>query len=400
MAKGKVFCILMLFFCSLQLQSEVFEFLYTVNDQYRLVTEVSENIYIDGKFNNRADILNKISVEILAVKESAGLLYGVFQVSEKAWGESGPYRMKDEVYTSRFWRDQRGRYEIASHYMMPVVRNVPTFPDREINTQDSWAASADEVHDLKSFGIAQPLHVPLQVTYTYRGNEMREGVELAIIEIHYSASKNLRDAGRQGVVAPVKIKGSSDQLYYWDIDKGRPYAYQDTFGYIYVFSNGRVVEFEGTSEGRVVQAERLDRQKVLEDIQQEIEQKRIPDASVVADDSGITITLDNISFPPESAYLAPAERSKLDKIAEILMQYPERDLLIVGHTALAGTAEGRQTLSEKRAQAVGSYLLSNAVRDKSQIVYKGMGASQPISENNTEAGRRKNRRVEIKMLEN
>ena len=103
--------------------------------------------------------------------------------------------------------------------------------------------------------------------------------------------------------------------------------------------------------------------------------------------------------------VAPVYEKLLDKypmyqIAEILMKYKERDLLIVGHTALAGTAEGRKVLSERRAGAVGGYLLSKGARRENQMTYKGMGATAPIADNNTEEGMRKNRRVEIKILEN
>jgi outer membrane protein OmpA-like peptidoglycan-associated protein len=120
----------------------------------------------------------------------------------------------------------------------------------------------------------------------------------------------------------------------------------------------------------------------------------------VPDEDGVTITLENINFGPDSAYLLPGEKEKLDKIAEILGMYSDRDLLIIGHTALAGTEEGRKELSEERARVVGEYLLSLGVREESQMAYQGLGATRPIAGNSTEEGRRRNRRVEIKILEN
>ncbi len=382
------------------LGSETFRFKYSNGEKYHIITEVVENVYINGRFNNKAEILNKISVEVKDVRESSGLLQGIFQVSERAWGSTGPYRLSDEVFRSLFWRDERGRYEIEPKYLMPIVRNIPLFPSHALKARESWTAEAEEVHDLRKYGMERPLSIPLTVFYTFLGTEEREGRDMAVFDIQYSASRNLRGISSPGLPVPVKIRGTSRQTYYWDIEEGKPYMYQDRFDYIYLLSNGSYVEFEGTSKGQVIQVERLDREAVAEEIQRAIEEEGIEDTDVKADEEGITITLENINFPPDSAYLWPKERTKLDKIAEILKRYPDRDLLIIGHTALAGTAAGRKKLSEERAQAVGNYFLSQGVRKQSQIVYKGMGATQPIAENRTEAGMRKNRRVEIKLLEN
>jgi len=98
--------------------------------------------------------------------------------------------------------------------------------------------------------------------------------------------------------------------------------------------------------------------------------------------------------------MLPGEREKLEKIAEILKRYPNRDILVSGHTALAGTSEGRMNLSIERAKAVTDFLLSRKVRTADRIVVRGFGAEKPIADNKTEEGMRKNRRVEITILEN
>ena len=397
---GRVLVMCFLLVSPQLLNAEVFRFKYTQGERYHIITEVVENVYINGKFNNKAEILNKISVEVKDVRQSSGLLHGVFQVSERAWGSTGPYRLGDEVFRSEFWRDERGRYEIEPQYLMPIVRDIPLFPVEDVKPRESWTAEAEEVHDLRQYGMEQPLSIPLDVFYTYLGTERREGRDMAVFEIHYSASRNLRTIPSPGISIPLKISGNSQQTYYWDIEEGKPYMYQDRFDYIYLLSDGRYIEFEGISKGQVIQVERLDREAVVEEIQRTIEEQGLEDTDVKTDEEGITITLENINFPPDSAYLWPKERAKLDKIGEILKKYPDRDLLIVGHTALAGTAAGRKKLSEERARAVGEYLLSRGVRKQNQIVYKGMGATQPIADNSTEAGMRKNRRVEIKLLEN
>jgi outer membrane protein OmpA-like peptidoglycan-associated protein len=95
-----------------------------------------------------------------------------------------------------------------------------------------------------------------------------------------------------------------------------------------------------------------------------------------------------------------SEREKLRRIATILKKYPERDILITGHTALAGTQAGRQQLSEERAAAVGNFLIEEGVRNRERLLFRGMGARDPVADNSTEEGMRKNRRVEITIMEN
>ncbi|HUX12396.1 MAG TPA: OmpA family protein, partial [Spirochaetia bacterium] len=121
---------------------------------------------------------------------------------------------------------------------------------------------------------------------------------------------------------------------------------------------------------------------------------------VKADERGVTISIENIQFLADSSVLTDSEKLKIQHIADILKKYPDRDLLITGYTALAGTEQGRQKLSEERAAAVGQYLLDSGARTREQMSYRGMGARNPVADNSTEAGMRKNRRVEITLMEN
>jgi outer membrane protein OmpA-like peptidoglycan-associated protein len=138
---------------------------------------------------------------------------------------------------------------------------------------------------------------------------------------------------------------------------------------------------------------------MADEIRKALEKEKVTDTTVGVGDKGVTITLENIQFPPDSDVLMPAERQKLTKIADIIRPI-ERDVLVVGHTARVGTEESCQILSEGRAKAVGEYLLSLGAKKATQMVFKGMGSREPIADNATEAGKRRNRRVEITILEN
>ncbi|HTZ50368.1 MAG TPA: OmpA family protein, partial [Spirochaetia bacterium] len=171
---------------------------------------------------------------------------------------------------------------------------------------------------------------------------------------------------------------------------------------VFTLNTGDEVEFVGTSEGRLIVAAPLDRQGVAGDIQKELDQQKLPGVSVAPTPQGVTITLENVNFPPNSDELLPTEQDKLRRIAEILKKYPDRDIAVTGFTARAPgyTEDDYQQLSEKRARAAARFLVDQGARQAPQVTTRGMGAQNPIGDNATEDGRRRNRRVEITILEN
>ena len=84
----------------------------------------------------------------------------------------------------------------------------------------------------------------------------------------------------------------------------------------------------------------------------------------------------------------------LDQVTQTLTQHPELIAQVVGHTDSTGQPAYNQTLSQNRAQSVASYLAGHGVAGQ-RLSAQGMGQTQPIADNTTEAGRAQNRRVEI-----
>ena len=124
------------------------------------------------------------------------------------------------------------------------------------------------------------------------------------------------------------------------------------------------------------------------------------DISIKPITQGISVVLENIHFVPDKAEMLPGEEKKLEGIVRILNRLKDRDILVIGHTAnINGSGDGKE-LSEQRAQAVAQFFIDSGTRKKTQIVSRGMGDTQPIADNTTEEGRKKNRRVEIIVLEN
>jgi len=126
----------------------------------------------------------------------------------------------------------------------------------------------------------------------------------------------------------------------------------------------------------------------------------LKDVSVASDERGVTIILDNIHFEPDSARLEPSEMASSRRSRRWLAGIKGRDILVSGHTALAGTAEARHQLSVDRARAVAEVLIRLGARPPEGITVIGYGAEKPVADNSTEAGMARNRRVEITILEN
>ena len=384
------------------LGAERFNFGHRLGERYRLVTQVDENVYLNGVFRQRVDILNKIAVHVADVREDgAGLLESSFLTSERAHDSLGTYGPLEQLHESVFWRAPEGGLEIADQYLMPIVRGVPTFPQEELQPGDTWVGVGEEVHDFsRNFGVAEPFRFPIRVNYTYLGRERRGGRDVGVLAIDYTVFHRPRLQVGDSFNTPERLTGLSEQLYYWDFEAGRAVAYSEQFEFFVHLASGQVYRFEGTASGELVEATPLDRERAVEEIRQGLDAEGVTDVTVEAVEEGVTLTLENVQFPPDSPLLVPAEQEKLRRIAEILAGFPERDILVTGHTARVGTEESSQILSEQRAKAVGDFLLSIAARSADQMVFRGLGSRRPVGDNSNEAGRRRNRRVEITILEN
>lgn len=111
----------------------------------------------------------------------------------------------------------------------------------------------------------------------------------------------------------------------------------------------------------------------------------------------IKASFDKIEFEFDSSKLTAESKTTLDQIASILLNNKYWSTLTVkGHTDNVGPDAYNQTLSEKRADAVKAYLAGKGL-DASAITTAGYGESQPITSNNTAAGRKSNRRVEFEI---
>lgn len=100
----------------------------------------------------------------------------------------------------------------------------------------------------------------------------------------------------------------------------------------------------------------------------------------------------DVLFDVDSASLKPGANTEINRVANVLVQYPQTTIQIAGHTDSSGAETYNQSLSERRAMSVKNALLGQGVAaSRMQVI--GFGESQPIADNSTQAGRQLNRRV-------
>jgi outer membrane protein OmpA-like peptidoglycan-associated protein len=126
----------------------------------------------------------------------------------------------------------------------------------------------------------------------------------------------------------------------------------------------------------------------------------IPNAEVIREGEGIVVKFNSgILFDLNQAELKANARTNIENLAISLKNNPDTDILIVGHTDASGTDEYNLKLSERRATSVKSLIESKGILS-SRLSTEGRGEAEAIADNETEAGRALNRRVEIVIVAN
>ncbi|WP_142784387.1 OmpA family protein [Changchengzhania lutea] len=134
---------------------------------------------------------------------------------------------------------------------------------------------------------------------------------------------------------------------------------------------------------------------------QQIEEE-IPGAKVERVDDGIVVTFDEgsgVYFATNKYNVNEASQTTLNKLAGVFKEYPDTNILVVGHTDSAGDADYNMTLSKNRANAVTHYLTDKGL-SSGRFTTNWFGETQPMHDNSTAEGRAKNRRVNVAILPN
>ena len=137
-----------------------------------------------------------------------------------------------------------------------------------------------------------------------------------------------------------------------------------------------------------------------QDRQERALRERTANTGIDVQRQGDNITLnlpDGITFDFNKTTLKPQFYGALNGVASTLAEYNQTMIEVVGHTDSIGTDAVNNRISRERAEAVAAYLSAQGVQ-RERIETLGAGKAYPIADNNTEAGRAQNRRVEIRVI--
>lgn len=379
------------------LGAEVFQFKLERGNLYSIESVNVQDVYWNGAFHQSGRITGKVSVKVEGVDgEWTDNRGDFFFLEEVSMGSEKVFELSEQV-TVPFRRDSRGEMEVDEKHRSPAMRSLPWFPGDDLSSGDTWTHTAWEVQDLSRSYHVLEVRYPVDVSYTYLGPEEYDGETYHRIELAYDVFYNNNPEYAAGLFYPARVRGRSERIMLWDGDRGLPFLINEDFYIIFDMANGDEIIYDGNRSAVYTMNEELT------DVQaEEVEDavSKLEDTEVERREEGITITLHNIHFDPDSPVLREEEKKRLREIGEILNYYDDKDLLITGHAADIGDWGKGVELSEERAANTAAFIKGLLDNPDRLIMTMGVGAAEPVDTNDTEAGRARNRRVEITILEN
>lgn len=396
MSKIKFILILTIFIFNIsytQTISHKFFWNLKVGERIESVKTADVEYYENGLLKKTYKERNIVDLTVIAIAPKGGYrVSGVFKIFRLYDGNS-VFHLEEE-YSSDFIIHTNGKFEVPYNYFMPNVRHIPTFPDKEISLTHSWNSEAMEIVKVNN---APNLAMALSADYLFANIETNENNDpLAVIQYHIMTDKDLLQAGLSRNGYPERIYGFNYGTFLWDMNKNIPVSqterYQILFGYgknlsylslqykMNIISTYKI--YSTITEGE----NEINRKKLEDNLNDDVVVDTVPE--------GLVIRLGEILFDTDSYTLKKDAKDTVDNIINAIKQtYPDREIIVEGHTDNTGEANYNQALSEKRAKTVADYILPKLEHDK--LSYRGFGDKKPIASNDNPDGRQKNRRVDI-----
>ena len=122
--------------------------------------------------------------------------------------------------------------------------------------------------------------------------------------------------------------------------------------------------------------------------------RQIAELNAKATDRGLVVTLGDLLFETGKSELKGGAASNLSKLSAFLNKYPDRTIVIEGHTDSVGSDDYNVNLSQRRANSVQQFLLAQGIASN-RLSSSGKGENFPVASNDSSSGRQMNRRVEV-----
>uniref|UniRef100_UPI0026300C8D OmpA family protein n=1 Tax=uncultured Brachyspira sp. TaxID=221953 RepID=UPI0026300C8D len=364
-----------------------------VGERIESVKTADVEYYENGLLKKTYKERNIVDLTVIAIAPKGGYrVSGIFKIFRLYDGNS-VFHLEEE-YSSDFIIHTNGKFEVPYNYFMPNVRHIPTFPNKEIPLTYSWNSESMEIIKVNN---APNLNMALSADYLFANVETNENNEpLAVIQYHIMTDKDLLQAGLSRNGYPERIYGFNYGSFLWDMNKNIPVSqserYQILFGYgknlsyLSLQYKMNIISTYKIYNTLTEEENELNRKKLEDNLNDDVVVDTVPE--------GLVIRLGEILFDTDSYTLREDAKSTVDSIINAIKEtYPDREIIVEGHTDNTGEANYNQALSEKRAKTVADYILPKLDHDK--LSYRGFGDKEPIASNDNPNGRQKNRRVDI-----
>ncbi|MDR2518263.1 MAG: OmpA family protein [Spirochaetaceae bacterium] len=383
---------------------------------YSIVERSDWRRYNDGKYIGlvrhevRASILPK-RAEKSAAAPDALLYQGNFFVLQNTLRDMRQSAQAvDAVVPVSFQIKGNGGMVIENDQGFPALRGFPTFPAQKVVPGFKWRAPGNRAIDPLNTG--KPVVIPFTADYEYKGVELYKGIAVHRIYATYASQYS-------GGQSYASVRGSHKVDILINAANGLPLFMRDTLVETYVLSDNSTVKLDGFTLTFGTGIVPLDRGAVIDALENTLGIPSKPPEPETAQEpaarpplptdalgdfqlepvpEGVRLTVRDIRFAPDSDQFLPGETPKLDLIASALKQIPDRGFFVEGHTASTGNPGSEMELSIKRAKRMVDELISRGI-SADRFTYKGSGGTKPVGDNATNAGRIRNRRVEITILE-
>ncbi len=396
--KKYAFLILLISLFVLNGFAEKFEFKYEPGIRYQVSTEIVEDVDKNGDYSHTSRMMIMEWLNVVDKREGEFLVAGDYIVSENTSSLNISYQIKNNYFNNLFKILPNGAVKGDEDNFMPVKRNFPFFIE-DVQRGEPWFVKMTEVHDFRGelFGIDHPFRVPSAIMWTYEGLKEDNGNSYAYFTGKLSILHQPSPVDSLYRLFPVEIRGYSDVELYWNKELNLVHKVNENFDITFDISDGQDFRYKGKSTSTYKKMEAIDPLRYEELVR--LMQERFGEGVVVDRGAGwVRITLNNINFGPEDYQLTALEEEKLESIAEELQKHAGRFIRVVGHTAMAGTEAGRNSLSVLRANQVRDYLIESGAVDANLITSEGKGATEQVDLSGTKAGMQANRRVEIYIM--
>lgn len=391
-------------------------FSFNLEPQYKIIQRADYSKRVNGSY------LGYVNREIRGIMEAERDNHGIYSVSgdfylmqeikKEGYAMAMPI---DTISRSNFRMDVLGNISNVDGDF-PIVRNFPVFPNQAVDIGDRWEAPMSIM--IQNPETGEWAEIPQYCGYHFKDDGYYDGRYVYYIEAQYA----VRYRSGANYIADQFLDdstGSHRVVLTIDAETLSPIIMRDTFDETFFYKDGGSIQRKGFNLVFYDGISGMDRDGLLDDL---YDQLRDLDTTIVTNeeveddysnvdeltwsdditmyksDDGVTLSLNNLHFEPDRAVILREDMALLDRIAEQLRMVENRTFLVKGHTANIGSYESQMVLSQQRAKAIVDELVIRGI-DAGRFIYVGMAGDYPIATNDTEDGRKLNRRVEILIME-